>query len=106
MSISIVYIGIIRPLSHFDYINFKGSLVIKTINFNEIRKMAHLVMLVIFLWMWLFVKFSIYHTFIASLLKKFISWDEKVQINHMISNIMIQIMWNDMVQYTFNFHKN
>jgi hypothetical protein len=58
------------------------------------------------MWMWLIVKFSIYHTFIASLLIKIIFWDEKFQINHMISNIMVQTMWNDMVQYTFNFHKN
>jgi hypothetical protein len=31
-----VYIGIIKPLSCFDCINFKVSLVIKLINFNEI----------------------------------------------------------------------
>jgi hypothetical protein len=35
MSIFIVYIGIIGPLFHFDYINFKVSLVINIINFNE-----------------------------------------------------------------------
>jgi hypothetical protein len=48
MSIFIVYIGIIRPLFCFDRINFKVSLVIKMINFNEIKKMAHLTMLDIF----------------------------------------------------------
>ncbi len=49
MSIFIIYIGIIRPLFHFDCINFKVSLVvINIINFNENFKMAHLAMLVIF----------------------------------------------------------
>jgi hypothetical protein len=48
MSIFIIYIGIIGPLFCFDYINFKVSLVIKIINFNENLKMAHLAMLVIF----------------------------------------------------------
>ncbi len=43
-----VYISIIRPLSRFDCTNFKDSLIIKVINFNENLKMAHLVMLVIF----------------------------------------------------------
>ncbi len=43
MSIFIIYIGIIRLVSHFDY-----TLVIKTINFNGIKKMTHLVKLVIF----------------------------------------------------------
>jgi hypothetical protein len=47
MSIFIIYIGIIGPQSCFDYTNFKASLVIKIININE-KKMAHLVMLVIF----------------------------------------------------------
>jgi len=46
MNIFIIYIGIIRPQSHFDYINFRVSLVIKIINFNE--KKAHLIMFVIF----------------------------------------------------------
>jgi hypothetical protein len=35
MNIFIIYIGIIRPQSRFDYTNFKVSLVIKIINFNE-----------------------------------------------------------------------
>ncbi len=48
MNIFIIYIGIIRPHSCFDYTNFKVSLVIKVINFSEIKKMAHLAMLVIF----------------------------------------------------------
>jgi hypothetical protein len=48
MNIYIIYIGIIRPLFHFDSINFKVSLVIKIINFKRIFKMAHLTMFVIF----------------------------------------------------------
>jgi hypothetical protein len=48
MNIFIIYIGIIGPQSHFDCTNFKVSLVIKIINFNEIKKKAHLAMLVIF----------------------------------------------------------
>jgi hypothetical protein len=48
MNIFIIYIGIIRPQSHFDYTNFKVSLIIKIVNFNENFKMAHLAMLVIF----------------------------------------------------------
>jgi hypothetical protein len=48
MSIFIIYIGIIGPLFRFDCINFKVSLVIKIINFNEIKKIDHLTMLVIF----------------------------------------------------------
>jgi hypothetical protein len=47
MNIFIIYIGIIRPLFRFDHSNFKASLVIKIIYFNEIGKMAHLAMLVI-----------------------------------------------------------
>jgi len=47
MNIFIVYVGIIGPLSRFDYINFNVSLVIKIINLNEIEKMSHLAMLVI-----------------------------------------------------------
>jgi hypothetical protein len=47
MHIFIIYVGIIGPLACFDYINFKVSLVIKIIHFNEIEKMAHLPMLVI-----------------------------------------------------------
>jgi hypothetical protein len=48
MSIFIVYIGILGLLFRFDYTNFKVSLVIKIINFNEIKKMAHLAIFVIF----------------------------------------------------------
>jgi hypothetical protein len=48
MGIFIVYIGMIGSLSHFNYINFKVSLVIKVIYFSEIFKMTHLAMLVDF----------------------------------------------------------
>jgi len=47
MNVFIIYIGIIGPQSCFDYTNFRASLLIKIINFNEIKK-THLVMLVIF----------------------------------------------------------
>ncbi len=47
MNIFIICIGIIGPFFRFDYINFKASLLIKIIYFNEIEKMAHLAMLVI-----------------------------------------------------------
>ncbi len=48
INIFVVYISIIKPLSHFDCTNFKTSLVIKMINYNEILKMAHLSMFVMF----------------------------------------------------------
>jgi len=48
MNIFIIYINIIEPQSCFDYINFRASLVIKIINFNGIKNIVHLVMLVIF----------------------------------------------------------
>jgi hypothetical protein len=38
MSIFIIYIGIIGAQFHFDCTNFRAPLIIKTINFNEIRK--------------------------------------------------------------------
>ncbi len=37
MDIFIVYIDLIGLLFHFDYTNFKASLVIQIINFNEIK---------------------------------------------------------------------
>jgi hypothetical protein len=48
MNICIIYIGIIGPQPCFDYTNFRASLIIKIIKFNEIEKMAHLTMFVIF----------------------------------------------------------
>jgi hypothetical protein len=37
------------------------------------------------MWMWLFVKISIYRTFIKYLLKQITFWDENFQITHMVS---------------------
>jgi hypothetical protein len=48
MNIFIIYIGIIRWLSCFICPNLKVSLIIKIINLNEIKNMAHLITLVIF----------------------------------------------------------
>jgi hypothetical protein len=48
MCIFIVYIGILGPLFCFECTNFKASLVIKIINYNGIKNMAHLAMFVIF----------------------------------------------------------
>ncbi len=48
MGTFIIYIGIIRPRFCFDYINFKVSLIIRILEFNGIKKMAHLLMFVIF----------------------------------------------------------
>jgi hypothetical protein len=63
MSIFIVYIGIIGPLSHFGYTNFKASLIMKIINFNGIFLMAHVVMCVIFHVNMIFNLSHIYHIF-------------------------------------------
>jgi hypothetical protein len=48
MGIFVICIGIIRSLFCFDYTNFKVLLIIKIINFNGIKKIFHLIMLVIF----------------------------------------------------------
>jgi hypothetical protein len=81
----IIYMGIIGPLSCFDYINFKVSLVIKIINFIGIKNMAHLAMLVIFhvnvITCQIFNLPHIYHIFVEKL--HFLKW--KFQINHMVS---------------------
>jgi len=47
MNVFTIYIGIIRPF-FFYCTNFKVLIVIKIINFNEIKKMVCLAMLVIF----------------------------------------------------------
>jgi len=84
MNILIVYIGIIGPLSHFDYTNFKVSWVIKIINFNEIKKVAHLAILVIFhVNVITFQIFNLPHIY-CMFVKKLIFWNEKIQINHMV----------------------
>jgi hypothetical protein len=48
MNIFIIYIGIIRLESHFDYTNIKAPIAIIRINLNEILKMAYLTIFVIF----------------------------------------------------------
>jgi hypothetical protein len=58
MSTFIIYIGIISSLSCFDCTNFSISLIIKIINFNGIKNMTHLSMLVIF-----HVNMITYHNF-------------------------------------------
>ncbi len=72
MNIFIIYIGIIRPLSCFDDINFKTSLIIEIINFNGIKRMTHLSMLVIYHVNVITCQISIYYKFVTSLLKKLI----------------------------------
>jgi hypothetical protein len=48
MGIFIIYISIIRLMFRFDYTNFKALIFNKIINFNGIKNMAYLAMLVIF----------------------------------------------------------
>ncbi len=79
MNIFIIYIGIIRLESHFDSTNIKASIGIILINFNEIFKMAHLTMLVIF-----YVDVIIYQNF--NLLHNYwIFWNEFFSIIHIVS---------------------
>jgi hypothetical protein len=85
MSIFLIYIGIARPHFHFDYTNFKVSLVIKIINFNEIKKKSHLIMLVIFhVDVISCQNFYIPHIY-CIFAQKIIFWDENLQISHMVS---------------------
>ncbi len=81
----IIYIGIIRSLSCFDFTNVKVSLIIKMINFNGIKNMAHLAMLVIFhvnvITCEIFNLPHIYYIFA----KKLILCIENFPINHTIS---------------------
>ncbi len=78
MCIFIVHIGIIGPLFCFECTNFKASLVIKIINCNGIKNMAHLAMLVIFHVNVIFGNFFnlpyIYHIFV----EKIHFWDENL----------------------------
>jgi hypothetical protein len=106
MSIFIIYIGIIGPLFRFDCINFKVSLIIKIINLNEDLKMVPLTMFVIFhVNMITCQNFNLLHiycifiknnSFFETKIFKLITWYPN----------MVQTMWNDMVQYAFNFHKD
>jgi hypothetical protein len=75
--------GVIGPLFCFEYTNFKVSLIIKIINFNGIKNMAQLTMLVIFHVN--VITCQNYHTFITSLLKIIHFLNEKFQISHMVS---------------------
>jgi hypothetical protein len=81
----IIYIGIIGPVSCFDCINFKVSLVIKIIKFIGIKNMVPLVMFVIFhvnvITCQIFNLPHIYHIFV----EKIIFWNENFLINHMVS---------------------
>jgi hypothetical protein len=105
MTIFIIYIGIIRSLSCFDYTNFKFSLVIKIINFNlknsngpssyafhfpcecdYVSKFQFSTNLLHLCWK---------NSFLEMKILKLITWYPN----------MVQTIWNDMVQYTFNFHK-
>jgi hypothetical protein len=58
------------------------------------------------MWMWLLTKFSIYHTFITSSCRKNSFFEvKKFKLITWYPN-MVQIMWNGMIQYSFNFQKN
>jgi hypothetical protein len=86
MGIFIIYIGIIRPLSHFDCTNFKASLVIKIINFNEIKKYRPFNYACCFpcecmITCQIFNLPHIYHIFV----EKLIFLNEIFQIGHMVS---------------------
>ncbi len=105
MNIFIVYISIIRPLSRFDYINFKVSLIIKIFNFNDFFKngpfsyACHLPCECDYLSNFQFT------THLSQFCwKKLIFWNENFQINYMVSKHGSNNV-NDMVQYTFNFRK-
>jgi len=81
----IIYIGIIRPLSHVDFINVKVSLIIKIFNLNGIKNMAHLAMLVIFhVNVITCENFNLPHIYYI-FAKKLIFWNEKFPINHIVS---------------------
>jgi hypothetical protein len=84
--------------------------------------MAHLATLSSSMWMWLFIKISNYHTFIVVVMEASVEcmcFNTNAIENHWKNSLfemifkklvtwynMFQTMWNDMVQYTFNFHKN
>jgi hypothetical protein len=59
------------------------------------------------MWMWLLVKIPICHTFIASLLKKLIFWNENFQISHMVSKHgLYYVKWHVHIPSTFIKTKN
>ncbi len=102
MCIFILCVSLIGPLSHFDYINFKCSIITRMI-LVKFKIWPIYSCLSFSMWMSSFVKTSIYHAFIVSLLKNSF-FDMKIFKLVIWYPNMIQTMWNDMVQYTFNFH--
>jgi hypothetical protein len=105
MSIFIINIGIIGPQSRFDCINFRASLVIEIINFYENFKMAHLTMFVIFYVDVIFCQNFKYITHLSHLCSKNSFFEMKIYKLFTWYPNMVHIMWNDMIQYTFNFYK-
>jgi len=63
-------------------------------------------MLVIFYVDVIFVKFSIYHTQLSHLWWRNENFEMKIYKLVTRYPNMANIMWNDIVQYTFNFHKD
>jgi len=65
--------------------------------------MAHLTMFVIFHVNVITRQIIIYHTFITSLLKKFIFWNENFQIIHMVSNHGLNyVKWHGSIYLQFS----
>jgi hypothetical protein len=75
-----------RATTLLDCINFKASLIIKIINFNEIEKMAHLTMFVIF-----YVNTCKLQWFTFVTKHWFFPWVSFTQ-NHMVINISLYIL--------------
>jgi hypothetical protein len=98
MNILIIYIDIIRPFSCFDCTNFMVSLIIKIINFNEIKNgpsnyACHLLCGCDFLTIFQF------NTHLSHLCYKNPFFEMKnFKLITWYPNIT-HIMWNDMVQY-------
>ncbi len=105
MNIFTIYIGIIKPLFCFDCTNFKVSVIIKIINFNEILKnglfnyVYHLPCECDYLSNFQIITHLFNHCWKKSFFEmknfKLVTWYPN----------MVQIMCNDMVQYTFNFNE-
>ncbi len=105
MGICIICIGILAPLYRFDCINFKASLIIKIIKFNEFLKMVHLVMLVIFHVNVITLSIFQFTTHLSHLCWENSFFDMKIfKLITWYPN-MVQNMWNDMVQYNLTFIK-
>jgi len=107
MDIFIIYINVTKPLSHFDCVNFKVSLVIETINFNGILKMAHLTMLVIFhvnvITCQIFNSSHIYHIFAEKthfFIWKFSNWTHGIQTWFKLCEMTWFNMFSTFIQIT------